>query len=214
MLYKQQKFFITGTDTNIGKTYICKKILEFYNKKNYQTIALKPISTGGNADAIILQQAASIKLPLAIINPFAFTPPIAPHIAAKNATVNLTVKKIYKQLQPTLFQPYDYLLIEGVGGWQVPLNQHETILHLAKKINFPIILVVGVKLGCINHALLTATSIIDSGANLHGWVANCLEPNMPELQENINYLNNKIIAPLLAIVDYTGDCELLSDSDL
>jgi dethiobiotin synthetase len=202
MSCKQQGFFITGTDTDIGKTYICQKMLHNYNQQGYKTIGLKPVSSGGNSDALILQQAASIKLPIEAVNPFAFIPPIAPHIATKAAGVVLTVDNIYQKIQPLLAQTYDYLIMEGVGGWQVPLNDHETVMDLAKNINFPVILVVGIKLGCINHALLTADSIMGSGVEFAGWIANCLDNKMLEKQANIDYLQNKIVAPMLAIVDY------------
>ncbi|MCX7122634.1 MAG: dethiobiotin synthase [Gammaproteobacteria bacterium] len=199
------RFFITGTDTGIGKTYFSGQLLQHLNAQGQQTIALKPLASGcerteiglRNEDACLLQKAASIHLPYEKINPFAFEAPIAPHIAADLNKTAITAKKLAKACLPALNQPADFYLIEGAGGWQVPLNRDETWSDFVKAIQAKVILVVGMRLGCINHALLSVESILQSGCHLVGWVANCMPPSMPHLQENIRYLTQKIKAPLL-----------------
>ena len=197
------RFFITGTDTGVGKTYVSCQLLNQY--KAQKTIALKPLASGctrtteglRNEDALLLQAAATVKLDYAEVNPFAFEPAIAPHIAADLYSEKLSAKKMAEACLPAFHHPADLYLIEGAGGWQVPLNADETWPDFVKLIDASVILVVGMRLGCINHALLSVQSIQQSGCHLAGWVANCLPPDMPFLQENIAYLTKKIAAPLL-----------------
>jgi dethiobiotin synthetase len=200
-----QRFFITGTDTGIGKTYCSRQLLDQNNAQGKTSIALKPLASGceitpqglRNEDALLLQAAASIHLPYAEINPFAFEPPIAPHLAAAFSGQTISAQALADGCHSAFSHPADLYLIEGAGGWQVPLNQEETWPDFVKLIQADVILVVGMRLGCINHALLTAESILHSGCHLAGWIANALPPDMPYLQENIAYLKTKIPAPLL-----------------
>ena len=204
------KLFITGTDTHIGKTYFSVELLKVFNRLSYSTLGLKPIASGCykkngllvNPDALALSQAASVKMPYQHLNPFSFEPAIAPHIAAKKVGMRLTIDEICKKLQVAFHTPADIYVIEGVGGWQVPLNEKESMPDLVKHLNCQVVLVVGIKLGCLNHAILTAEAIKQSQSPFLGWVANCIDPTMDEIHENIDTLKNAIDAPYLGCVPF------------
>lgn len=207
---KTKRFFITGTSTDVGKTYVACALLKNLNEQGFQTAALKPVASGGiltseglqNQDALDLQKAASLRLNYKTVNPILFEPPIAPHIAAELAGSALNVDTVLKACSTALNTPADYLIIEGAGGWLVPLNHQESFADLAEKLEAEIILVVGMQLGCINHALLTVDNILKRGLTLKGWIANCIDPDMLNLNENIETLKHRIKAPLLAILPY------------
>ena len=197
-----KSFFITGTDTEVGKTFVCVDLLKDYNKKKLTTFGIKLIASGCqrneegelvNDDALALQQAASIKRPYKLVNPFVFERPIAPHIAGGL----LDKKDVKEKLLTSIQVDADINIIEGAGGWLVPLNNDNYISDVIVELNIPVILVVGMKLGCINHAMLSVQSILASGATLAGWIANCLDPNMIALDENIETLEQRIHAPCL-----------------
>lgn len=197
MLSAPNCYFVTGTDTGVGKTFVSLQLLKHFAKQGLSTIALKPIASGCepspqglvNEDALALQNAASIQLPYAEVNPFAFLPPIAPHIAAKEAGLRLSVAKLRATLTPILNTPADITLIEGAGGWLLPLNETETLADYVEAIHPKIILVVKMQLGCLNHALLTAQDIKNRGLSLAGWVANTINEPMPYLADNIAFLS-------------------------
>jgi dethiobiotin synthetase len=199
-------FFITGTDTGIGKTVVAAGLLELLNAIEYKTGAMKPVAAGcdknqHNEDALLLQKTASISLPYEIINPYAFMPPIAPHLAAQDAGVTIDQQRI----KSTFFEitaKADYVIVEGAGGWKVPLNNTLTMADLAIALALPVIVVVGVRLGCLNHALLTCESIKNCGSKLAGWVANGVEPDFERFEDNVSTLQNCISAPLLGVVPY------------
>jgi len=207
---KNKGFFITGIDTSVGKTLVAAALLIHLAKSGFTTAAMKPLASGclematglRNDDAIILQKYATLKLAYTEINPFAFRDPIAPHIAAKNSGTRLTVKRVLSASEPVLTADADYVIIEGAGGWYVPLNKYETMATLALGYGYPIILVVGVKLGCINHALLTLKVMADAKINLRGWIANVIDKNMLYLHENIQAIENSTKAELLGIIPY------------
>lgn len=214
-----QHIFITGTDTNIGKTYVTTGLLQQLKQQGYATIGLKPLSSDcslnsegklRNEDACSLQQAASINLPYEVVNPFAFAPPIAPHIAAVAEGITLTVDQLNEKLKPALDHIADFCLIEGVGGWRMPLNQQETMADFVKENNFPVILVVGLRLGCLNHSILTAQAILSDNVSLMGWIANCIDPHMEFVDENIEMLQSWIKAPLLGKVGYNQEMPFLT----
>lgn len=196
-----QGFFITGTDTEIGKTTITAALLHSFNQQALRTIGLKPVASGGT-DPEILQRYASVSYPKEWINPFYFRKPIAPHLAAMHAHQALSVKNILSAYEKIFAETLDIALIEGAGGWLTPLNDQETLADLAAVLNYPIILIVGMRLGCINHTLLTVENIQAKGLNLKGWIANCIDPDMLFLEENIDSLKTRIAAPLLGIVPY------------
>ena len=202
-------YFITGTDTGIGKTLISCALIYKLRKQNVKTIGMKPIAAGAdltsqglrNEDALMMIQAAQTSLPYELINPTCYAEPIAPHIAAKmsNHPINVeTILKSYKQLQ----QEAEIIIVEGAGGWFVPLNDEQTLATLACDLTLPVILVVGMRLGCLNHALLTQHAIKSSGLTLAGWVANIIDPDMQHKDENIAYLTQHIHAPLLGRINF------------
>jgi dethiobiotin synthetase len=198
-----RKIFITGTDTNIGKTYVSVKLLQEFNQLGLKTIGIKPVATGCsngyNEDALLLQQNSSVKLDYCLINPFSFEPPISPNIAC----ADLTVDKIWNSLQEALNTKADIYIIEGAGGWFAPLNAKETMADLVKKFeDIEIILVVGIRLGCLNHALLTYQAIKNFNLNIAGWIANIIDPSAQAIDENIDTLKAYITEPCLKVINY------------
>lgn len=203
----RKAFFITGTDTNVGKTRVAISLLKKLNAQGYSTVGLKPLSSGcyktneglRNQDATALQQAASIKLPYEWVNPLAFEPNIAPHLAAQEVNVRLSVASLFEACEPALNLDPDVLIIEGAGGFLCPLNERETMADFSRKLSFPVILVVGMRLGCLNHSLLTCHSIHMHGLQSAGWVAHSPKEKMPYLEENISSLKKLIAIPYLGI---------------
>lgn len=206
----EKKFFIAGTDTEIGKTTIACGLLEKANQQGLRTLALKPVAAGAestpegprNDDALALMQSASIELSYEQVNPVLFEPPIAPHIAAQQAGKRLTVSQLAGYCRGTLMTPSDFALVEGAGGWRVPLSGRETLAGLAVELHLPVILVIGMKLGCLNHALLTAEAIRRDGLPLAGWVANRVDPDMSCFDENVETLKQFLPAPCLGVVPH------------
>lgn len=209
-------FFIAGTDTGIGKTYIATSLLRLLKQKGFSTIALKPLACGGvatpdglrNEDAVILSEMATQQLSYSQINPIAFAEPIAPHIAAEHMHVRLTAGGLYEACCNVITSDVDYIIVEGCGGWEVPLNHKETLADFAYLLGYPIILVVGMRLGCLNHFILTIKSIQNKKMNLAGWVANCIDAEMPALSENIQTLTQYFEKPPLDIVSLNGSLSI------
>lgn len=204
----KKTFFITGTDTNIGKTYCSIQLLKVFHLLGLSTLGIKPIASGClnneslNQDALELQKHSSIKLPYRHINPFAFKQAIAPHIAASFVKCELNLAILNQKLQFALEFPSDICLIEGAGGWRLPLNSHETLADFVVKKHFAIILIVGIRLGCINHSILTYEAMQNDKANIVGWIANCLDSNMSHIEENIATLQHWLAIPHLATIGY------------
>lgn len=198
-------FFITGTDTGVGKTTVACLLLNIFNQRGYRTAAVKPIASGcemtaqglKSPDALKLQTAAHLQFSYDNINPFAFLPPIAPHIAAKQVNQKLKAANVYSKCLPILQSTADCILIEGVGGWKVPLNEQETMADLAVLFGFPVIMVVQLKLGCLNAALLTYESIQSMSVPIAGWIANAPGEVMLCETENINTLLKMLPIPYL-----------------
>ncbi|MGF6517113.1 dethiobiotin synthetase [Pseudomonas sp. BT76 TE3572] len=201
-------YFITGTDTDVGKTTIAAGLLHAARSAGLSTAAGKPVASGcdvtpkglRNADALALLAQCSLPLTYAQVNPVAFELPIAPHLAAREAGVALTVQSLLTPMQDILDMQADFTLIEGAGGWRVPLADQDNLSDLAMALDLPVILVVGVRLGCINHALLTAEAIAQDGLQLAGWVANIIDPKTARLEENLATLAERIPAPCLGRV--------------
>lgn len=198
--------FVTGTDTEVGKTRITTGLMAVLQKQGNRTAGMKPIASGcewryeqwQNEDAQAMMAQSDVPLPYEMVNPYAFEPAIAPHIAAEqvNTTVSLAeIKKSYTQIK----QQVDAVIVEGAGGWLVPINTTETMADLAAELELPVVLVVAIKLGCINHALLSVESIQQKGLNLVGWVANHLTAQS-ESDEIISTLKRHIDAPCLGVV--------------
>ena len=209
-------YFITGTDTDVGKTFAAAALLEAAQQQGKRCFGLKPVAAGsqgtaagaGNLDALQLMQHSSVKLSYPQVNPVLLTEPIAPHIAAQREGKNIRVSRLVGYCRGALMTPADLVLIEGAGGWRVPLNHTETLADLAKELNLPVILVVGMRLGCLNHALLTAEAITADGLPLVGWVANQIDPMMSCYQENLDTLKVQLKAPLLAEIPYLPDSKI------
>lgn len=197
-----KRWFITGTDTEIGKTYVARALISWLVGQGHRVAGMKPVASGcerssvglRNEDALGLMAAANVALPYETVNPFAFEPAIAPHIAAAEAGQSIDIDKI-SALARTI--DADYLVIEGVGGWCVPLGGDRLLPELAKATADEVILVVGMRLGCINHALLTASQIERDGMRLMGWIANHVDPDMQVQSENLETLQSLMPVPLL-----------------
>lgn len=194
-------FFITGTDTEIGKTYVSSLLIKALVAENLKVVGMKPVASGAkcinktlkNEDALSLIQASNVEVDYKIVNPYVFEPAISPHIAAEQAGVEISfneIKNNFKQLEKIS----DVVIVEGVGGWYAPVSCHTTVADLAETLKLPVILVVGLRLGCLNHALLTAQAIRQSGLSIAGWVANHVEKNFSSAEKNIetlkHYLND------------------------
>lgn len=203
-------YFVTATDTDAGKTVVTCGLLAAARTQGLATLALKPVAAGcqlteqglRNDDALALMQAMTLSLPYEQINPLALEPAIAPHIAADEAGVHITVNRLTGYCRGALLARHDLAFIEGAGGWRVPLNDREMLSGLARELNTPAILVVGMKLGCISHALLTVEAILRDGVKLAGWVANQITPELDRFEENVQTLNRLIPAPCLGSVPF------------
>lgn len=192
-----KRLFITGTDTDIGKTHCSAELLNRFNAEGKRTTALKPVSAGGLSDAVALQAACSEPLSIEAINPIQLGAACSLHLAAALENKALQTSTILAQCEQTLAVPSDICVIEGAGGWLSPLNDTETIADLAIAFKCPVVLVVGIRLGCLNHSLLTVQSIQQSGLTLYGWIANQIQSDAEYQEENIAYLQAHIPAPLL-----------------
>ncbi|BFM21977.1 dethiobiotin synthase [Gilvimarinus japonicus] len=203
-------FFVTGTDTDVGKTQIASALLYKARQTGLTTAAVKPVAAGCehdgerllNDDALQLQAQCYPPLEYQVVNPVAFAAPIAPHIAAAEQCAELSVTQLAPQCEQVLAAGAEFALIEGAGGWRVPLNDTETLADLAVALSLPVIVVVGVRLGCINHALLTLEAVERDGLAVAGWVANVIDPDTSRLEANIAALKQRITAPCLGVVPY------------
>jgi dethiobiotin synthetase len=198
---KSGTLFVTGTDTGVGKTRVACALIRQARSEGIKVFGWKPVATGclqtpsglRNDDALALQAAAGTDEPYELLNPYAFEPAIAPHLAAKLAKKQIRTQKL-DRVHRELKTRYDLIVCEGAGGWRVPLGETWTFGAWAAEHEWPVLMVVGMRLGCLNHAMLTAESI-SRDAPLAGWVANVLPPAMPMLEENIATLKEKITAP-------------------
>ena len=206
-------YFVTGTDTDVGKTICCKALLQAAKKQKLSTVAYKPIAAGCeqtadglcNEDALVLQKNCTLNLPYQTINPIAFKPAIAPHIAAELENSPIDIDTLSNGLKVLQSQSADLLIVEGAGGWFLPLNNKLLLSDWVIEQNMDVILVVGMKLGCLNHALLTYEAVIKSGLKVAGWIANNLQKEMPCYQQNLDLLVHKINAPKIAEIPYLTD---------
>ena len=203
---KQRVYFVTGTDTDVGKTYVSALLLNYMSQQG-SVIGYKPIAAGAdfvngelhNDDAVTLRSASSELIDYQRINPICFEPPIAPHIAAEKVNESLTVDV----LNQWWFQEQghsDIALIEGAGGWRLPLNNSEYLSDFVRVQDCEVIVVVGMKLGCLNHALLTIEAIKADGLRIKGWIANQLHEPMAFYDDNLAYLKQSIDAPFIGEV--------------
>lgn len=210
----KKTYFVTGTDTGVGKTIVAAAILEAAKAQGKRTLAMKPIASGcdqtpeglRNEDALMLQAAMTEQLAYDTINPIALEPAIAPHVAAQQAGKQLSAQRLVGFCRGMQIRPADLMLVEGAGGWRVPLNDRETYAAVPRELKLPVILVIPLKLGCINHAMLSVEAIQNDGLTVAGWVANHPEPEtMSCEQETLSYLVNHIPAPCLGILPGLDD---------
>lgn len=204
-------FFVTGTDTEVGKTHVTCLLLKQYAAQGLKVIGMKPIAAGCelvngewvNDDVQKLIAASNITAPLDLINPYRFKEPIAPHLAAEKSSVTIEIETIvsaFKQLQTMA----DVVIVEGAGGFLVPLNAKANMADLAIALGLPTILVVGMRLGCINHSLLTVEAIKARGLVLHGWVANHIDVEMEVQQENIQTITEQLGVEPMLVSEWVG----------
>ncbi len=202
--------FVTGTDTGVGKTWVSLGLMAALKAERLTVAAMKPVSAGcertpeglRNEDALLLMRQASVDHPYERINPAAFEPAIAPHIAAADVGERIDFSRIERAFK-ILAASADLCVVEGAGGWLVPLTRRKNFADLAVRLSLPVLLVVAIRLGCLNHALLTVESIQRRGLSLLGWVANQVSPDTPRARENIDALKARIPAPILATVAYS-----------
>jgi dethiobiotin synthetase len=201
--------FVTGTDTDCGKTEVSLGLMAAWQRRGLRTLGMKPVATGckrgpsglQNADALRLQAQGSTQAPYGLVNPYAFEPPIAPHIAAGQAGVEIQLGAIAGAYR-TLAAESDRVVVEGVGGWRVPLSTSLSVNDLPPALKLPVLMVVGLRLGCLNHALLTAESIRAHGAHLAGWVANRIDPRMQAGDANLATLAALLGAPCVGVIPW------------
>lgn len=202
-------YWITGTDTGVGKTLVAAALLEVYKMSGQRVLGMKPVAAGCEHgtdqlhchDSESLRRASNVKVAVELITPYAFATAVAPHLAAEIEQRPIELAPIVAAFE-LLKQQCDVLVVEAVGGFCVPLTREFNTVDLARAFGLPVVLVVGMRLGCLNHALLTQQAIVASGLEFAGWIANCIEPEMALLDENTAALEERLVAPLLGVVPY------------
>lgn len=207
-------FFVTGTDTEVGKTLVSSGIIKMFADAEQKVVGMKPIASGAlqtaeglrNTDAQDLMRQANCEVPYDRVNPYCFEPAIAPHIAAHRVSQRIELEKILSAYK-ALTHSADVVIVEGVGGWMVPIDGRQTMADVAVQIQLPVIMVVAIRLGCINHALLTYQSIKASGLEFKGWVANIMDPNVSMVPELLDSIQIKMQEPLLGLLPPMKDVD-------
>jgi len=208
----EKGYFITGTDTNVGKTWATIALMRYFKQQGKSIAGMKPVASGcfmqdgqlKNEDALLIQENASLKIDYDLINPYAYELPVSPHIAGINNPLNMS--KIVERFN-VLKELAEIVLVEGAGGWNTPLNDCEDICDLAKSLSLPVILVIAIRLGCINHAKLTWQAIQLSGIPCAGWIAMCVDPEMLNRDENIQTIKSALKVPLLGVLPYLANAD-------
>ncbi len=206
---ENKAFFITGTDTGIGKTWITLTLMRMFKNHGYRVAGMKPVACGAdrdegcfvNEDALAIQEQCSMAYDYNDINPYVFPEPISPNLAASRADIEIDLGSIVKRYE-TLRAEADVVLLEGIGGWRTPWGNGVEALDLVKLLEIPVLLVAGLRLGCINHTILTAESICSDEISLLGWIANRQDPNYLEVSETLLTLEKSLSVPLLASIPY------------
>jgi len=203
-------FFITGTDTEIGKTFVSALLIKLFIEEGLQVVGMKPVASGAknidgilkNDDALSLIEASNIETDYKTVNPYVFEQAISPHLAAEQTGVEISLEKIKNNFEH-LQKLSDVVVVEGVGGWYAPLSSYTTVADLAETLNIPIILVVGLRLGCLNHALLTVQALRQSGLPIAGWITNHVVKDFSSADKNISTLKHYLKdIPFLGSVPY------------
>ena len=209
---------ITGTDTGIGKTFVSTLLLAGFNRLGWTSFGMKPIASGRfktnnghcyHDDALQLQKHASLKRDYQLVNPILLEKPVSPNIAASVMNMELSTSFVKQTLVSSIQHEADINVIEGVGGWLVPINETALFADIINELAIPVILVVGIKLGCLNHSLLTYQHMLSKNTNLLGWIANCFPIDTLCIKENISTLQHWIKAPCLGIIP--GNCDVLDE---
>ncbi|MDD5411163.1 MAG: dethiobiotin synthase [Methylobacter sp.] len=214
----EKGYLITGTDTDVGKTWATIALMHHFKSQGKSVVGMKPVASGcfmhegqlKNEDALLIQENASVKLDYDLINPYAYELPVSPHLAGiKNPVILNEVALRFEALKELA----DIVLVEGAGGWCTPLNEREDISDLAKSLALPVIMVVAIRLGCINHAKLTYQAIKRSGVKCAGWIAMCTDPDLLSRDENIQTIKTALDASLLGVLPYmeVADFSFLSE---
>ena len=206
-------FFVAGTDTGAGKTRITSALIQAFKQKGLSVAGMKPVATGcintedglRNPDAVAIQSCSATAVSYNIVNPYAFEPAIAPLFAADAVKVNIEAETICNAFSE-LSEQADIVIVEGIGGWRIPLGPGLQMADLARVLQLQIILVVGLRVGCINHALLSIEAIANDGVKLAGWVANQIDPDYRNIDQTVNLIADACDAPLLGVVPYRASC--------
>ena len=201
--------FITGTDTEVGKTVVARLIVRSLAASGVRVAVMKPVAAGSvmtaeglrNDDAVGLMSDSNVVMPYATVNPYCLAAPVSPHLAARAAGVTIELPRLQKSFAE-LSAAADYVIVEGAGGWFAPLNEQQFVADLAAALDLPVLLVVGLRLGCLNHALLSVAAIRQRGVMLGGWIANHIDPGFAHVSENVATLDRHIGAPAVASVGY------------
>jgi dethiobiotin synthetase len=205
-------FFIAGTDTGVGKTVVATGLVKALVQRGLRVAAMKPIAAGAelteqglrNEDAVALMRASNIDAPYDVVNPYCLPAPVSPHIAAHEAGVVIDISRITDSFNKLTVHA-DYVVVEGAGGWLVPIDDRATMADIARALGLPVVLVVGLRLGCLNHALLSAQAIQASGLKLAAWIGNQIDPDFARLPENLATLEQRLHMPPAAIVPFNQD---------
>jgi len=208
-------YFVTGTDTGVGKTLVTAALLRRLRESGVTVAGMKPVAAGSmagpegpaNEDALLLQAESSVRHPYAIVNPWLFEPAIAPHLAAAEAGIVIDTDRI-AAAHAAIRAGVDVVLAEGAGGFLVPLDGRRSFADLPTLLGMDVLLVVGLRLGCLNHALLTAEAVAQRGLTLAGWVGNAIDPQFARRDENIATLAARLPAPCLGIVPWLQEADV------
>lgn len=201
-------FFITGTDTGVGKTLVAAALMKRHAELGRRVVGMKPVASGSaftadgfrNDDALLLMDQATVSRPYSLVNPYAFGPPIAPHLAAAEAGVTIELARLVAAYR-SLAEESDVVIVEGAGGWRVPIGRHALLSELPETLGIGVIVVVGLRLGCLNHALLTCEAILRTGkAPLVGWIGNHIDPDFRMPAANLDTLRERLPAPCLGVI--------------
>jgi dethiobiotin synthetase len=204
--------FVTGTDTGVGKTLVSVSLVKALVRHGLRVAVMKPIASGSertfeglrNADAMALAEASNVPVPYASINPFCFEPAISPHIAAEEAKIDVNLNVIRSRFE-ALASGSDFVVVEGAGGWYAPISRTQSMADLPKSLGIPALLVVGLRLGCLNHAVLSKEAIAARGVEWAGWIANALDPTLERAAENLSSLERMLGSEPLAVFPFTAD---------
>jgi len=208
-----QGVFVTGTDTGVGKTVIACALVRALRQAGTRVSVMKPVASGSfqtprglrNADALALMEAAGLpEACYGAVNPYCFEPPISPHIAAKESKITIDIGLIRDKFE-SLASEAEWMVVEGAGGWLAPVSERATMASLAETLSLPVLLVVGLKLGCLNHAQLSWRAVRSDGAPLAGWVASAIDPQMSHVAANLESLERLLGVPPLAVVPHLPD---------